>query len=386
MMKKMLCYMISSVFLLVILNSCESESEEEAVAPPTLSELAGNFTGDSDLDFTIPGTNSPIEITSAKEFDGAAVVFTNAAENNLQITLEEAQLSIVGRPTVNVGGVFTFTIDNLRKTLRESGPTTNGFDVDSVGSVVLTVGGLGINLALRVAVATGTTATAGGVRLTTTANLTAAEATTLVQSFNSSARPETAPVDVEILLSVDNITDRTPATLSDLAAGQHDGDSRLNLDFASPSLIAVSPDTPVEDGARIAFTDVETENLVITVASASLTVTGETAVDVTDVAFTFTVSDVARTAVDVIGFVIGEEGSVDLTVGSGSAITGLALKVVDVTVSTSRGIALTANAELTVTQATAAIAAFSPSTAAPTAAVDVQIDLIVTEINPVTTP
>ena len=44
-MKKMLCYMLSSIFLLAILSSCESK-EDEAPPPPTLSDLEGFYIGE----------------------------------------------------------------------------------------------------------------------------------------------------------------------------------------------------------------------------------------------------------------------------------------------------------------------------------------------------
>ena len=72
-MKKILCYMISSVFLLAVLNSCSSDdgggkggdlfgglndlgnqlgdlANDLGLNAPTLADLEGNYKGNSDLD------------------------------------------------------------------------------------------------------------------------------------------------------------------------------------------------------------------------------------------------------------------------------------------------------------------------------------------------
>ena len=56
-MKKMLSYILSSVFLLAILSACESSDDTADKRPmPTFADLAGTFTGDSRLDLNFPLT------------------------------------------------------------------------------------------------------------------------------------------------------------------------------------------------------------------------------------------------------------------------------------------------------------------------------------------
>ena len=244
---------------------------------PTLANLAGMFTGDSDLDLEVKLTGGPRTIPSDKETDGAAVEFKNQAADNLVITVTDAQLSIPipSLLPVDVDGVFTFTVDNLTQA---NATADIAFEVGKTGSIDLTVGaGSTITgLALKeVAVVTGTTATESEVTLTATANLTGPQTTALVRAFNPLEDEVTSATDVEFTLAVSNITDRTATevTLADLQ-GNHKGESELNIvyDF-DPTDIDVGQN-PEADGAAIVFSSGSTNNLVITLTDTELTALG----------------------------------------------------------------------------------------------------------------
>ena len=210
-MKKMLCYMLSSVFLLAILNSCGDD--DEPPPPPTLADLAGNYTGDSDLDLNVQLTPA-VAVTSDKATDGATIEFKDADTDNLVITVTDAQLKVAGGTAVPVNGVFTFSIDNLS---RANATDDIAFDIGTRGSVDITVGvatsASGITFSLTNSSLTNvnaTAATASGITLTADVTIPqAAGVTALIQSFNPSAPVARSTAEVEITLVVESITENT---------------------------------------------------------------------------------------------------------------------------------------------------------------------------------
>ena len=172
-MKKMLCYMLSSVFLLAILNSCGDDAKaivEDVIGEPTLAELAGTFTADSDLDLNVKLTTGDIAVTSDKKTDGAAGEFKDETTDNLVITVTDAQLKVAGGTAVDVDGVFTFTIDELSYT----DDLETEFEIDDTGSVDITVGAATSATTLALTSVAATEASTDGIKLTADATLTVA--------------------------------------------------------------------------------------------------------------------------------------------------------------------------------------------------------------------
>ena len=348
--------------------------------PPTLADLEGTYIGDSDLDlnFLLP---TPVAVTSDKATDGAAVVIEYYPTENLVIAVTDAQLSTASGTAVAVDGVFTFSIGNLSES-NEDGLIH--FDVDDTGSVDITVGS-GMAITLSLTSVTATEATEIEVTLSANATLTQVQANEILGDFSIGGSVPPRGIDVEISLSVDNITYSSPPppppTLADLE-GTYTGDSDLDLNFLLTPPVPVSSDE-LTDGAFVVFKDVATENLVITLTSAQLSIAGQTAVDVGGV-FTFTIDNLAwenDVIYDEIVFDIGDTGSVDLTVGSVSSIT-LSLTSVATTEATESGITLSGTANLTEAQANEILGDFGAGVSAPSGGVDVEISLAVENITP----
>ena len=206
-MKKMLYYIFSTFFLLAIMNSCEVEvsgdnnDNRTPATPPTLAGLAEKvLVGDSKLDFTINLTPA-IPVTSEKVEGGGVVDFKDEEERNLTIVLRDSQLKIAGGTAVTGGGLYTFTISNVRASEEENGPIT--FDIAETGSAGFTVDGSSYSARLTNIVAT--EATADGITLSATTNLSQFQVRGIVTSLVPT-NPPTVPaegVDVEITLSVD---------------------------------------------------------------------------------------------------------------------------------------------------------------------------------------
>ena len=148
-MKKMLCYMLSSIFLLAILSACESSDDTLETRPmPTLADLAGKFAGNSRLNLTFVSPTNPLPVTSGKKADGASVEYKNQETDNLVITLTDARLSAEGGLPVSVGGEFTFTISDLLRHL-DAVDGEIGYKIGNEGSASITVGsGAAIDLTL----------------------------------------------------------------------------------------------------------------------------------------------------------------------------------------------------------------------------------------------
>ena len=379
-MKKILCYMLRSIFLLAILSACERDDPPA----PTFADLEGEYTGDSDLALNFLLTPA-IPITSDKTTDGAQVIIAEGGEglnNLLLITLTGAQLSIKGKTPVAVDGGFLFTVDNLA---RENDEIVFDIGDEGIGSIIERKLLGETIIALNLTDVQATKATAGGIALRANATIPRANATAFIAVFDSSAPEATETVDVTITLSVDNITNRRPSpppipapTLADLA-GTYRGDSYFSLFFLP------SPQFPLPvgfysnktiDGTTVVVKDAAMDNMIITLTDAQLLAENGMPMEV-DGVFTFTRSIVASDGEFVLD--IGDEGSADLTVGSGvTPITDLALTNVGAPIR--RGISVRANATLTATQATALIQAFDPSAPAATEAVEVEIMLDVDNI------
>ena len=393
-MKKMLCYMLSSVFLLAILSSCDIASEDEQ---PRLSDLAGTYTGNSKLGINFQ-LNPAVAVNSNRLSDGAVVEFKDETADNLVITVRAAQLSIASGTAVSVGGVFTFTISDLSS--EDLGIFDDIFGVN-ISEIMFSIGGEGSASITAGSGATATSiddliltdvvateATGGAVTLRANATIPQAGATTLIAAFDPSADAATEDVVVEIELSVERITDRPPAPILADLEGTYRGDSFLDLNFL------LRPEVPVTsnrlpNGAAVEFKDAAEDNLVITLEDAPLSITGQAAVEV-DGVFTFTISNLGRAFLDdEIVFDIGDAGKVNITVGSGAtavSIADLALTRVSATETTAGAVTLSGDATLTVADATALIAAFDPTAPAPTTPVDVEITLGVEDIEEDPTP
>ena len=252
-MKKMLSYILSSVFLLAILSACESSDDTADTGPiVTLADLAGTFTGDSKLDLNFLLT-TPVAVRSDKATDGASVKYKETETDNLEITLTDAQLSTASGTAVSVGLVFTFTIDGLlRKNDEEEGEIVYNIGDDG-GTVEITAGSVSTTVDLTDVVTS--IEEQSGVSLTAKASLTQADATSLIAAFDPSATAPTAAVVVEITLAVTRITDRDPApaptgpTLADLA-GDYTGDSDLDFNFPITPAVAVTSDLATDGAVR----------------------------------------------------------------------------------------------------------------------------------------
>ena len=207
-MKKMLCYMLSSVFLLAILNSCGDDDDDKPAPPPapTLADLEGDYTGDSKLDLEVKLTPT-VKVNSEEVADGAKVVFKNDDEDNLEIRVTNAQLKVTGGTAVAVGGVFTFTVGDLTQA---NATDPIGFEVGDTGSVDITVGSgataVSIN-DLALSEVDASEEAQDEIELTAEASLTAAQATGVITAFTSTAPIPaiTTPVDVTITLAVTEI-------------------------------------------------------------------------------------------------------------------------------------------------------------------------------------
>ena len=396
-MKKMLYYILSSFFLLTILNSCESSDDTADTGPVvTFADLAGTFTGDSDVDFNFLLTPA-LAVNSAKANDGASVEFKDTGTNNLVITLADVQLSTASGTAVNVGVVFTFSIDGLlRKDDEEDGEIVYAIGEDG-GTVAITAGSVEpITVGLTDVVAS--IETQSGVSLTADATIPKAVATSLIKAFDDTQGTVSEDVEVEITLVVSNITDRKPnpmppptntetpmPTLANLA-GMFTGDSDLDLERCDYTCgPRTSPSAKETDGAAVEFKDQAADNLVITVTDAQLSIPIPSLLPVdVDGVFTFTVDNLTQAnATADIAFEVGKTGSIDLTVGAGSTITGLALKEVAVvtgTTATESEVTLTATANLTVPQTTALVRAFNPLEDEVTSATNVEFTLAVSNI------
>ena len=395
-MKKMLCYMLSSVFLLAILSSCVVEEGE----PPRLSDLAGTYTGNSKLDINFQ-LNPALAVNSNRLTDGAVVEFKDETADNLVITVRAAQLSTRTGEEVPVNGEFTFTISDLSSEEEDLGIFDDIFDVD-ISEIMFSIGGEGSASITAGSGATATSiddliltdvvateATGSAVTLRANATIPQAGATTLIAAFDPSADAATEDVVVEIELSVERISDRSPAPILADLEGTYRGDSFLDLNFLlRPEVLVTSNRLP--NGAAVEFKDAAEDNLVITLEDAQLSITGQASVDV-DGVFTFTISNLGRALLDddEIVFDIDGEGKVNITVGSGAtavSINDLALTRVSATETTADAVTLSGDATLTVAEATALIAAFAPTAPAPTTPVDVEITLGVEDIEEDTTP
>ena len=180
---------------------------QPTVAPTLAEQLAGNHTGDSDLDLNVALT-TPVAVTSDVVVDGAAVVFNDDA-TSVEVTVTDAQLSVASGADVAVSGEFTFAVSALTEPANDGDPI--GFTIATTGSVDLTVAPATTATTLSLTGVTATVATSDGITLTATANLTAAQATALVQAFNSTAPAVAAATDVTFTLTVTNIEeDATP--------------------------------------------------------------------------------------------------------------------------------------------------------------------------------
>ena len=394
-MKKMLCYMLSSIFLLAILSSCDIEESE----PPRLSDLEGRYTGNSKLKLNFLHT-PPVSVNSVRLTDGAVVEFKDETTDNLVITVRGAQLSTRTGDAVPVNGEFTFTISDLSSEEVDLGIFGGLFDTVDISGIMFSIGATG---SASITAGSGATATSvddliltdveatestgGDVTLSANATIPQAAATTLIQSFDPDASAPAKEVVVEVELSVERITDRLPApVLADLE-GTYRGDSDLDLNFL------LGPEVPITsnrlpNGAAVEFKDAGSDNLVITLEDAQLSIEGETDVAV-DGVFTFTIDDLGRrfSDDDEILFDIGDDGSASITVGSNAPIT-LSLTNVAATEnnSTEDGINLIADATIPPAQATTLIQTFDPSAPLPTADVDVRITLSVKDLEEDPTP
>ena len=197
-MKKMLCYMLSSVFLLAILNSCGDDDDKPAApAAPTLADLAGDYTGDSELSIIV-GLATPVSVTSPEADDGATVVFKNDDDDNLEITVTDAQLKVTGGTAVDVDGEFTFTVDRL--TRENEDPIA--FDIDDTGSVDITVGSGATAVSIDGLALTDVDATKEAqdeIVLTAKATLTKVQADALIGAFVATS-PPAAPAGVDVTI------------------------------------------------------------------------------------------------------------------------------------------------------------------------------------------
>ena len=374
-MKNILCYMLSSVFLLAILSSCEVEDNE-----PRLSDLAGNtYIGNSELDLNIGKDRLPA--TSDEKSDGAIIEYIDAATDNLIITLTDAQVTLILAPSpVDVDAVFTLTVDSLKENEEDDGAIR--FVLANTGSLDLTVGkGSGAlsieNLVLRDVNAT--RATDEGIELTGTVNLTGGQPDALLNNLNPDASSISQNFDVEITLRVSSIAEGElpdpPAdpALADLA-GDYTGES--NLVLGVPPAIEISP-VGTNNRANVVFKDAGTDNLVITLTNNALFIAGSAVVDI-DGDFTFTISNLVIENND-IEFDIGDGGSVaDLTFDSqrGSrTIPSLTLSNVDATLAGASVITLTATVTLTEEQANELLLDVRAGVTVPAGGGDVEVDI-----------
>ena len=115
---------------------------------------------------------------------GAAVEYKNQSTDNLVITVTDARLEARIGMTVEVDGVFTFTVSALTQA-NASDPI--GFTIGNTGSVDLTVG-LTPATTLALTGVTATVATSDVITLSATANLTQAQATALLRDFRAGVR------------------------------------------------------------------------------------------------------------------------------------------------------------------------------------------------------
>ena len=285
-MKKMLCYMLSSIFLLAILSSCDVEESE----PPKLSDLAGTYTGDSKLNLNFLLTPA-VAFNSVRLTDGAVVEFKDATADNLVITVRSAQLSTRTGEEVPVNGEFTFTISDLSTEEEDLGIFGDLFGPLDISNFMFSIGGEGSASITAGSGATATSveglsltdvvaeeATGGEVTLSANATIPQAAATTLIQAFSPAAAVPTEDVVVEIELSVEGISDRPPApVLADLE-GTYRADSYLDINFLlRDNVLATSNRLP--NGAAVEFKDAAEDNLVITLEDAQLSITGQAPVN-----------------------------------------------------------------------------------------------------------
>ena len=360
-MQKMLCYILSSVFLLAILSSCEVEDNS-----PRLSDLAGNtYIGNSDLDLDIGGRGVFVANSNEKS-DGAIIEYLDAVTDNLIITLTDAQIKgeglLFSPVPVDVDAVFTLTVDSLKENEENDGAirfvlaNTGSLDlIVGKGSGALSIENLDLNFVNT------TRATDEGIELTTSADLTVDETGAILSTLSSiiSGDGQTQALSVGITLVLSSIAvgelPDPPAdpTLADLA-GDYTGDSNLGL-RVPPAIGVVSSGT--DDGADLVFKDAGADNLVITLTNNRLAIEGNSTVGV-DGVFTFTIDNLIIENND-IEFDIGTTGSVDLTVGSGTPITGLALTEVNATIAGASVITLTATVTLTEVQANNILGGFN---------------------------
>ena len=112
-----------------------------------------------------------------------SVEFKDTGTNNLVITLADVQLSTAGGTAVNVGVVFTFSIDGLlRKDDEEDGEIVYAIGEDG-GTVAITAGSVEpITVGLTDVVAS--IETQSGVSLTADATIPKAVATSLIKAFD----------------------------------------------------------------------------------------------------------------------------------------------------------------------------------------------------------